>query len=110
MNKRTLAIAAAVAVTLAAGTAIAAKASGSEFCDRGKSRHAVAAAIDPAVLSQWLPATEVVTRLSAQGYETVTKLEVRRGLYEAKATNSDGQRMELQVNPMTGDVIGFEKD
>lgn len=110
MSKRTVAIAAAVAVVLAAGTAIAAKASGSEFCERGKFRQTAAAPLDPAVLSQWLPATEVVTRLSAQGYETVTKLEVRRGLYEAKATNRDGQRMELQVNPVTGDVIGFEKD
>lgn len=107
MKKRTFVIAGAAVATLLAGTAIA-SASGSGYCDRYAARQM--ANIDPAVLSQWLPASEVVSRLSAQGYESVTRMQVRHGLYMVKASDKEGRRQDLQVNPITGDVIGFKRD
>lgn len=65
---------------------------------------------DAESLKQWLPASAVIERLSGQGYTNVTEMEVERGLYEVKAMDADGRRIELLVNPVTGDVIGFERD
>jgi hypothetical protein len=53
---------------------------------------------------KWLPVSEVIQKLSAQGYK-VTKIEADDGAYEFDATNADRVRIEGHANPQTGDVL-----
>jgi hypothetical protein len=53
---------------------------------------------------KWLPVSEVIQKLSTQGYK-VTKIEADDGVYEFDATNADGVRIEGHANPQTGDVL-----
>lgn len=53
---------------------------------------------------QWLPVSEVVQKLKAQGY-SVTKIEADDGVYEFDATNADGVRIEGHAHPATGKIM-----
>lgn len=52
----------------------------------------------------WLSVRQVVDRLDAAGYRDVEKIERERGGYEVRATNRQGARVKLRVNPQTGDI------
>ncbi|MBA2125437.1 PepSY domain-containing protein [Hyphomicrobium methylovorum] len=57
---------------------------------------------------QWLSVSEVIQKLSAQGYK-VTKIEADDGAYEFDATNADGVRVEGHAHPATGQVlVGYD--
>jgi hypothetical protein len=53
---------------------------------------------------QWLSVSEVIQKLSAQGYK-VTEIESDDGAYEFEATNAQGVRVEGHAHPVTGQVM-----
>ncbi len=59
----------------------------------------------PDAQQQWLSIPQVHDKLVAAGYRNIEKIERERGNYEVKATDRDGRRVKLYVNPQTGDVL-----
>jgi hypothetical protein len=59
----------------------------------------------PAAERQWLSIPQVHEKLEAAGYRHVEKIERERGGYEARATDRDGERIKLYVNPQTGEIV-----
>lgn len=53
---------------------------------------------------QWLSIREVADRLDAAGYRHIEKIEREGGSYEVRATDREGRRAKLYVNPQTGDI------
>jgi hypothetical protein len=54
---------------------------------------------------QWLSIPQVHEKLEAAGYRNVEKIERERGGYEARATDRQGDRVKLYVNPQTGEIV-----
>lgn len=59
--------------------------------------------------SQWLSIPQIHARLEAVGYHNVEKIERERGSYEVRATDRDGRRVKLYLNPLTGETIGQQR-
>lgn len=59
----------------------------------------------PAGERQWLSIPQVHEKLEAAGYRNVEKIEREHGGYEARATDRNGERIKLHVNPQTGEAI-----
>ena len=51
---------------------------------------------------------QIQTTLEAAGYRDFEKIERERNKYEVKATDGQGQRVELDVDPVTGDILETE--
>jgi hypothetical protein len=58
---------------------------------------------------RWLSIPEVHDRLIAAGYRNVEKIEREDGIYEARATNQQGERAKLYVNPQSGEIRERDK-
>lgn len=56
----------------------------------------------------WLSIRELLERLEAQGYSDFTEVERDDGRYEVKAKDVQGQRVELDVHPVTAEVLRTE--
>lgn len=54
---------------------------------------------------QWLSIPQVHAKLEAAGYRQIEKIERERGGYEARATDRQGERIKLHINPQTGEII-----
>ncbi len=54
--------------------------------------------------ARWLSMPEVHDRLIGAGYRNVEKIEREDGAYEARATNRQGERVKLYVNPQSGEI------
>lgn len=67
-------------------------------------------ATTPAAASQgsWLTLHEIQLKIEALGYRELTKIEREDDKYEVKATDPQGQRVEIDVDPITGAVLGTE--
>lgn len=63
-----------------------------------------------ATTSKWLDPNEVIRTLESAGYSDVHDLEKDDGIYEAEATNASGQRVDLDIDPATGNVLREEPD
>jgi hypothetical protein len=53
----------------------------------------------------WLSMIEVLERLETAGYRDFEEIERERDGYEIKATDANGQRMEIFVDPVTAEVL-----
>ncbi|MDP3440684.1 MAG: PepSY domain-containing protein [Azonexus sp.] len=53
---------------------------------------------------QWLSIPQIHEKLVAAGYRNIEKIEREHGSYEARATDSNGQRIKLHVNPQNGEI------
>jgi hypothetical protein len=53
---------------------------------------------------QWLSIGQVHQKLEAAGFRNVEKIEREHGVYEARATDRNGARVKLYINPQTGEV------
>ncbi len=53
----------------------------------------------------WLSIAQVHQKLEAAGYRAIEKIERERGGYEVRATDRNGARIKLYVNPQTGEVM-----
>jgi hypothetical protein len=58
----------------------------------------------PAADRQWLSIGQVHQKLEAAGFRNVEKIEREHGVYEARATDRNGVRVKLHINPQTGEV------
>jgi hypothetical protein len=58
----------------------------------------------PAAERQWLSIGQVHQKLEAAGFRNVEKIEREHGVYEARATDANGARVKLYINPQTGEV------
>ena len=100
-------LAAAAPIALAAGIAGSAIASDDDDYREGL-RYGV---VDQSEVSgSALSMEEILARLKAQGYGEVYEIERERGLYEVKARGQDGLRVEIYVDPRTGDILRREHD
>ena len=59
---------------------------------------------------QWLEKDELIRRIEAQGYTKPRKFEREKGRLEVKALDATGNRVELDVDPVSGKVLRAEKD
>ena len=60
------------------------------------------------VQSNWMSIKDVLNKLEAAGYTDFREVERDRNKYEVKATDPQGQRVELDVDPLTGDILKTE--
>lgn len=60
--------------------------------------------VDTSATRGWLTIGQVYDRLEAAGYRDVEKIERERGGYEVRASNRQGERTKLTVNPQTGSI------
>lgn len=67
-----------------------------------------ATATAPAAQSNWMSLKDVQTKLEAAGYTDFREIERDKNKYEVKATDPQGQRVELDVDPVTGEVLKTE--
>lgn len=67
-----------------------------------------AAATTPAAQSSWMSLKDVQTKLEAAGYTDFREIERDKNKYEVKATDPQGQRVELAVDPVTGEILKTE--
>ncbi len=63
------------------------------------------AACGDAPRSQWLSEDAAKAKAAEQKYD-VRRLKVEDGCYEAYAIGPDGARVEVYLDPVTGEVIG----
>ncbi|MDY0107469.1 MAG: PepSY domain-containing protein [Giesbergeria sp.] len=54
---------------------------------------------------QWLSIAQIHDKLEAAGYRNIEKIERERGGYEVRATDRQGDRIKLYVNPQTGEIM-----
>ena len=67
-----------------------------------------AAAVDAAPKSPRLTLLQVHNQLEAAGYRQIEKIETQRNGFEVYATNREGQRVELDVDGVTGQVKRYK--
>ena len=58
----------------------------------------------PTAERQWLSIGQVHQKLETAGFRNVEKIEREHGVYEARATDRNGARVKLSINPQTGDI------
>lgn len=58
--------------------------------------------------ADWLTIPQLYERLEAAGYSAIDEIEREDDGYEVKATDRDGRRVEIDVHPITGDVLKTE--
>lgn len=56
---------------------------------------------------QWLSDAQIKSKLAERGY-TITQVEADDGCLEAKGTDKDGRKVELNVDPVTANVVKSE--
>lgn len=52
-----------------------------------------------------LPVSEVARRLEGHGLTHIQRIEADGKTYRVRAVNDGGQRVELRVDPVSGDVV-----
>ena len=68
-----------------------------------------APAAAPMSRAAWLSIPEIHDKLTAAGYRDIESVERERNRYEVKATTAEGQRVELYVDPHSGEVTKTER-
>ena len=58
--------------------------------------------------ANWMSMEQVQTRLESAGYRDFEKFERDSNKYEVKGTDAQGRRVELDVDPVTGDILKTE--
>ena len=63
----------------------------------------------PAMAQDALTAAEVRAKLESQGYTNVNDVEFEDGIWTADARSADGNRVDLSIDPKTGEVYPDEQ-
>ncbi|MBD8893546.1 PepSY domain-containing protein [Roseibium litorale] len=87
---------AATAIALSVAAAGSAFASGKEY------------KID-APRDQWMTTDAIKAKFKAEGYD-VRKVKEEKGVYEVYAIDPKGAKVEQLVHPVTGEILGADKD
>ena len=53
---------------------------------------------------------QIAQKVLQQGYAKVIRMEMEDGVYEVKAKTGDGKRVNLDVDPKSGKILGAHKD
>lgn len=64
-----------------------------------------AASTQTVTAGQVLTIKQIHEKLEAAGYTDITEIERDRTEYEAKARNKDGQRVKLDMDLVSGDIL-----
>ncbi len=77
----------------------------------GPECRANAQAADGQRLGNGLPlsAAALTSQLEQKGYTSITKLEIERGCFEARASDKDGGKYRLKGDAYTGDIQSMRK-
>lgn len=59
---------------------------------------------------QELSAKQIIEKLESAGYTQIHDIEKDDGMWEVDAVNSAGQRVELDVDPVSGNVVRERPD
>ena len=59
--------------------------------------------------SQWMSVADITAKAEANGL-TVREVDRDEGCYEVKGTDAKGQRLEVLMHPVSGDVVKTEID
>lgn len=62
----------------------------------------------PTTQATWMSMEQVKTRLDAAGYRDFEKIERDDNKYEVKATDAQGRRVEVDVDPISGEILKTE--
>lgn len=54
--------------------------------------------------ANWMSMSEIISKVEGEGYK-VHEVEIDDGLYEIKATDSSGLRVEADLDPTTGEPV-----
>lgn len=60
--------------------------------------------------SQWMSLQQLQSRLAAVGFHDFEEIERKSDKYEVKATDPQGRRVELYVDPVTGEILKIETE
>lgn len=88
-----------LSTTVAAGLAAAVLAGGIASAQTVEPRNAPGAPN-----ADWMSMSEIVAKVEDRGYR-VHEVEIDDGLYEVKATDANGMRVEADLDPKTGDPV-----
>lgn len=58
---------------------------------------------------QWIGREAIKTKVTAMGYD-VRRVKPDDGCYEVRATDKNGAKAELYLNPVTGEVVRNKMD
>ena len=58
--------------------------------------------------SDWLSLQEVIARLETAGYSAFEEIERESDGYEVKALDPEGRRVEIDIDPVSGDILKTE--
>ena len=88
------------------GTAIAGShSSGMGSTDRNDVRQDLAPTVEQTAPEPYMTEEEVAAALKAKGYSDIKKIELEKGEYEVKARDADGKRVEIYLDPRTGEIL-----
>ncbi len=59
---------------------------------------------------QWLTIPAIYEKVAAAGYTAITEIEREDNSYDVEATSPGGERVDLRVDPVTGEVINSRTD
>ena len=109
MNTKTrkmTAVALSIGALTLVGTAIAGShGSGMGSTDRNDVRQESAPAVEQTAPEPYMTEEEVAAALEAQGFSDIKKMELEKGEYEVKARDADGKRVEIYLDPRTGEIL-----
>jgi uncharacterized membrane protein YkoI len=57
-----------------------------------------------------LDAKQIIAKLESAGYSSISDVEKDDGVWEVDAVNSAGKRVEVDVDPVSGDVLQEHPD
>lgn len=58
---------------------------------------------------QWMTTDAIKAKFTAEGYD-VRKVKEEDGVYEVYAIDAKGAKVEQLVHPVTGEILGSDKD
>ena len=61
-------------------------------------------------VDQWLTIPAIYEKVAAAGYTAITEIEREDNGYDVEATSPNGERVDLRVHPLTGEVINSRTD
>jgi hypothetical protein len=61
-------------------------------------------------VDEWLAIPAIYERVASAGYTAITEIEREDNGYDVEATSPGGERVDLRVDPVTGEVINSRTD
>jgi hypothetical protein len=62
-----------------------------------------------ATQGQWMTVDQITTKLKAEGYQ-VRQVKAQGKVYEFKGFDPKGRRIETEIDPVSGTVLGTDSD